>query len=97
MAGGLPVHSLPAAVAATVAAAAAATPAATVATAVGINALDVSDWDTTAAGPSVVTNAAGTNATGTALSEVEEILFSRKWKRRCSFPAKSLGPISPTF
>ena len=21
----------------------------------------------------------------------------RKWKRRCSFPAKSLGPISPTF
>ena len=35
MAGGLPVHSLPAAVAATVAAAAAATPAATVATAAG--------------------------------------------------------------
>ena len=59
--------------------------------------IDVSDWDTTAAGLSVVTNAAGTNATGTVLSEVEEILFSRKWKRRCSFPAKSLGPISPTF
>ena len=57
---------------------------------VGINALDVSDWDTTAAGRSVVTNATGTNTAGTATT-------SRKWKRRCSFPAKSLGPISPTF